>query len=50
MEIVFPLFSLLTGKRHYFLVFIYEIFSPGRDLFWRAVTWENFERSQYSTG
>ena len=49
MKTVFPLFSRLTGKKILFpRVHIQNIFPPGRDLIWRAVRWENFERSQYS--
>ena len=49
MKIAFPLFSRLTGKKILFPhVHIRNISPPGRDLFWRAVTWENFDRSQYS--
>ena len=49
MKIVFPLLSLLTGKKIlYPRVHIRNISQLGRDLFWRAVRWENFERSQYS--
>ena len=49
MKIVFLLLSRLTGKRKLFpRVHIQNISPPGRDLFWQAVRWENFERSQYS--
>ena len=49
MKIVFPLVSRLTGKKILFpRVHTRNISPPGRDLFWRAVKWENFERSQYS--
>ena len=45
----FPLFSRVTGKMILFSrVHIRNIAPPGRDLFWRAVRWKNFERSQYS--
>ena len=49
MKIVFPLFSRLTGKNILFPpVHIRNISPPERDLFWRGVRWENFERIQYS--
>ena len=49
MEIVFLLLSRLPGKKILFpRVHIRNISPPGRDLFWQAVRWENFERSQYS--
>ena len=49
MKIVFPLFSRLTGKKILFpRVHIRNISPLGRDLFWWAVRWENFERTQYS--
>ena len=49
MKIVLPLFSRLTGKKILFpRVHLRKIPLPGRDLFWQAVRWENFERSQYS--
>ena len=49
MKIVFPLFSRLTGEKILFpRVHIRNISPSGQDLFWRAVRWENFERSQYS--
>ena len=49
MKIIFPLFSHLTGSKILLpLVHIRNISPPGRDLSWRAVRWENFERSQYS--
>ena len=49
MKIVFPLFSRLTGKKILFpRVHIRNISPPGRDLLWRDVRWENFERSRCS--
>ena len=49
MKIIFPLFSRLTGKKILFpRVHIRNISPSGRDLIWRTVRWENFERSQYS--
>ena len=49
MKIIFPLFSRLTGKKILFpRVHIRNISPSLRDLFWRTVRWENFERSQYS--
>ena len=49
MKIVFPLFSRFTGKKILFpRVHIRNISPPGQDLFWRAVRWENFKRSQDS--
>ena len=49
MKIVFPLFSGLAGKKILFPhVHIRIIFLSGRDLLWRAVRWENFEKSHYS--
>ena len=48
MEIVFPLFSCLTGKNILFpCVHIQNISLSGRDLFW-TVRWETFKRNQYS--
>ena len=49
MKIVLPLFFHLTGKKILFpRAHIRNIPPPGRNLFWRAVRWGNFERSQYS--
>ena len=49
MKILFPLFSRVTGKKILFPgIHIRNISPPGRDFFWRAVRWENVERSQYS--
>ena len=48
MKIVFPLFFLLTRENILFArVHIRKISPPRRDLLWRAVRWENFEKSQY---
>ena len=45
----FPVaFPLNREKTLFPCVHIRNISPPGRDLFWRAVRWENFERSQYS--
>ena len=48
MKKVFPLFFRLPGNKIFPHVHILNISPPGRDLFWRAVRWENFEKSQYS--
>ena len=49
MKIDFPLLSHLTGKKILFpRVHIRNISPPPRDLFWRAVRWEKFARSEYS--
>ena len=49
MKMVFPLFFRLPGENVLFpRVHIQNISPPGRDLFWRGVRWENFEKSQYS--
>ena len=48
MKIVFPLFSCLTGKKIFLHVHIQDISPPRRDIFWRAVRCENFERRQCS--
>ena len=46
--VILQLVSCLTGKKIFLHVHIQDISPPRRDIFWRAVRCENFERRQCS--